>query len=67
VGFASALSMRHEDGALATVRVSPKPLTRLLHILVPHADTAPRAARRFLAHCLEHGGPEVSSAQAAHT
>jgi DNA-binding transcriptional LysR family regulator len=52
VGFVSALSMRHEDGTLAAVRVAPRPLTRRLSILVPHADTAARAAQRFLALCL---------------
>jgi len=53
VGFVSAMSMRHEDGTLAAVRITPRPLTRTLSILVPHADTAARAAQRFLESCLE--------------
>lgn len=52
VGFVSALSMRHEDGTLSAVRIAPRPLTRTLSILVPHASTAARAARRFLEGCL---------------
>jgi len=56
VGFVSAMSMRHEDGTLAAVRVAPRPLTRTLSILVPHADTAARAARRFLESCLAMEG-----------
>lgn len=51
VGFVSAMSMRHEDGALAALRLLPRPLTRTLSILVPHADAAARAAQRFLAMC----------------
>ena len=38
VGFVSVMSMRHEDGALAALRLLPRPLTRTLSILVPHAD-----------------------------
>jgi len=52
VGFVSALSMRYEGGGLAAVRVAPRPLTRTLSILVPHADTAARATQRFLELCL---------------
>ncbi len=52
VGFVSALSMRHEGGALVAVHVAPRPLTRTLNILVPHADTSARATQRFLALCL---------------
>ena len=44
VGFVSVMSMRHEDGALAALRLLPRPLTRTLSILVPHADAAARAA-----------------------
>lgn len=52
VGFVSLMSMRHEDGALAVVRLRPRPLTRTLSILVPHAQASARAADRFLASCL---------------
>ncbi|MDT4836228.1 hypothetical protein FQZ97_699160 [compost metagenome] len=58
VGFVSVMSMRHEDGALAALRLLPKPLTRTLSILVPHADAAARAAERFLAMCLAVGAPD---------
>lgn len=51
VGFVSAMSMRHEDGTLAALRLLPWPLTRTLSILVPHAQAAARAAQRFLAMC----------------
>jgi len=59
VGFVSVMSMRHEDGALAALRLLPRPLTRTLSILVPHADAAARAAERFLAMCLAVGGQDV--------
>ncbi|WP_459616980.1 LysR family transcriptional regulator [Bordetella sp. 2513F-2] len=52
VGFVSIMSMRHEDGTLAAVRLQPGRLTRTLSILVPHADAAARAAQRFLETCL---------------
>ena len=55
VGFVSVMSMRHEDGALAALRLLPRPLTRTLSILVPHADAAARAAGRFLAMCMALG------------
>jgi DNA-binding transcriptional LysR family regulator len=58
VGFVSVMSMRHEDGALAALRLLPKPLTRTLSILVPHADAAARAAERFLAMCLAVGAAD---------
>jgi len=45
------MSMRHEDGTLAVVRLSPRPLTRTLSILVPHAHASARAAERFLELC----------------
>ncbi|AHV93065.1 LysR family transcriptional regulator [Bordetella holmesii] len=50
-GFVSVMSMRHEDGTLAALRLAPKALTRTLSILVPHAPGCSRAARRFLAAC----------------
>lgn len=56
IGFVSAMSMRHEDGTLAVVHVAPVALTRTLSILVPHADTAARAARQFLDSCLAMDG-----------
>jgi len=51
IGFVSLMSMRHEDGTLAVVRLSPRPLTRTLSILVPHAHASARAAERFLELC----------------
>ncbi|VVE69268.1 LysR family transcriptional regulator [Pandoraea captiosa] len=52
VGFVSAMSMRHEDAALATVRIDPPHgLKRLLTALVPHADALSRPTERFLAQC----------------
>lgn len=52
VGFVSVMSMRHEDGTLAALRLAPEPLTRTLSILVPHAQASSRAAQRFLEACL---------------
>ncbi|MEI2416900.1 LysR family transcriptional regulator [Orrella sp. JC864] len=48
IGFVSALSMRHEDGMLRALRVAPRPLTRMLSILLPHADLPSRVAADFL-------------------
>ncbi|WP_341315514.1 LysR family transcriptional regulator [Paraburkholderia sp. IMGN_8] len=55
IGFVSAMSMRHEDGALCLFSLSPEPLTRRLSILVPHASAPSRVAERFLALCLADG------------
>lgn len=52
IGFVSLMSMRHEDGSLAVIRLLPQPLTRTLSILVPHAQASARAADRFLEACL---------------
>ena len=52
IGFVSAMSMRHEDGALSAIRIGPEPITRCFSILVPHAGAASRAAQRFLELCL---------------
>ena len=52
VGFVSELSMRHEDGLLQAVRIGEHGLRRTLSILVPHAQTSTRVARRFLDDCL---------------
>jgi len=52
VGFVSALSMRHEDGALKALKIGRDGLYRTLSILVPHAHTSARAAQQFLADCL---------------
>ncbi|TAL56517.1 LysR family transcriptional regulator [Pandoraea sp.] len=52
IGFVSAMSMRHEDDVLATLRVDPPlGLKRLLTALVPHADMPTRTAQRFLSLC----------------
>ncbi|AJE99066.1 LysR family transcriptional regulator [Pandoraea apista] len=52
VGFVSAMSMRHEDAALVSVRIDPPHgLKRLLTALVPHADALSRPTERFLAQC----------------
>jgi Transcriptional regulator len=53
VGFASQLSMRHEDGLLQPLRLGRRGLRRTLSILVPHASAPARAAARFLRRCLE--------------
>lgn len=55
VGFVSAMSMRHEDGALCRFSLSPQPLTRRLSILVPHASAPSRVVEQFLALCLADG------------
>ncbi|WP_434109739.1 LysR family transcriptional regulator [Paraburkholderia caffeinilytica] len=55
IGFVSAMSMRHEDGALCRVSLSPEPLTRRLSILVPHASAPSRVVEQFLALCLADG------------
>ncbi|MFL9903183.1 LysR family transcriptional regulator [Paraburkholderia fungorum] len=55
IGFVSAMSMRHEDGALCLFSLSPAPLTRRLSILVPHASAPSRVVERFLALCLADG------------
>jgi DNA-binding transcriptional LysR family regulator len=59
VGFVSAMSMRHENGALCLLSLSPQPLTRRLSILVPHASAPSRVVEQFVALCLaqeEDGG-----------
>lgn len=53
IGFVSAMSMRHEDGALCQIRLGPEPLARRFSILVPHAGAASRVAQRFLELCLD--------------
>jgi DNA-binding transcriptional LysR family regulator len=55
IGFVSAMSMRHEDGALRRMRIAPEPLTRRFSILMPHGAAASRAAARFYALCVEDG------------
>jgi DNA-binding transcriptional LysR family regulator len=49
IGFVSAMSMRHEGGALCLFSFSPEPLTRHFSILVPHASAPSRVVERFLA------------------
>ncbi|ARP85629.1 LysR family transcriptional regulator [Bordetella genomosp. 9] len=53
IGFVSAMSMRHEDGALTALRVGRKGLTRTLSILLPNASAPARAAALFLQMCRE--------------
>lgn len=55
IGFVSAMSMRHENGALRLFSLSPEPLTRRLSILVPHASAPSRVVEQFLALCLADG------------
>ncbi|WP_144194699.1 LysR family transcriptional regulator [Paraburkholderia fungorum] len=55
IGFVSAMSMRHEDGALCRFSLGPEPLTRRLSILVPHASAPSRVVEQFLALCLADG------------
>ncbi|MEM5317862.1 LysR family transcriptional regulator [Paraburkholderia sp. JHI869] len=52
IGFVSAMSMRHENGALRQISLAPEPLARRFSILVPHAGAASRVAQRFLELCL---------------
>lgn len=52
IGFVSAMSIRHEDGALRRLRIAPQPLVRRFSILLPHAATPSRAAARFMEVCL---------------
>jgi DNA-binding transcriptional LysR family regulator len=52
IGFVSAMSMRHENGALCMLSLSPEPLTRRLSILVPYASAPSRVVEQFLALCL---------------
>jgi len=61
VGFVSAMSMRHEDSALTTIRLGPAPLSRRFSILVPHAGAASRAAQRFLDLCLAATGNDAAA------
>jgi DNA-binding transcriptional LysR family regulator len=51
VGFVSAMSMRHEDGALVQLSIAPEALTRNFSILVPHEAAPSRVAAGFLALC----------------
>ena len=53
IGFVSAMSMRHEDGALLRVGIAPEPLTRRFSILMPHGAVPSRAADAFFALCQE--------------
>lgn len=53
IGFVSAMSMRHEGGALQRVRIAPEPLTRQFSILMPHGAAPSRAAASFYALCVE--------------
>jgi DNA-binding transcriptional LysR family regulator len=66
IGFVSAMSMRHEDGALCQIPLGPEPLARRFSILVPHAGVASRVAQRFLDECLAGlaGVHEASGQQA---
>lgn len=56
VGFVSAMSMRHEDGALVQLSIAPRALTRRFSILVPHEGAPSRVAAGFLALCTEEPG-----------
>ena len=53
IGFVSAMSMRHEDGALLRVGIAPEPLTRRFSILMPHGAVPSRAADAVFAWCQE--------------
>lgn len=56
VGFVSAMSMRHEDGALVQLSIGPQALTRNFSILVPHEAAPSRVAAGFLALCTAAAG-----------
>ncbi|RFU45325.1 LysR substrate-binding domain-containing protein [Paraburkholderia sp. DHOC27] len=49
IGFVSAMSMRHEAGALCLFSLRPEPLTRRFSVLIPHASAPSRVVERFLA------------------
>ncbi|RQS03480.1 LysR family transcriptional regulator [Burkholderia sp. Bp9002] len=49
IGFVSAMSVRHDDAALAMRSLAPAPLTRHFSILVPHGAAPSRLAAQFLA------------------
>ena len=61
IGFVSAMSMRHEDGALRKIGVGPDPLVRRFSILVPHGAAASRVAQRFLDLCLTEPVGEIAA------
>jgi DNA-binding transcriptional LysR family regulator len=52
IGFVSAMSMRHEDGVLRRLSITPEPLTRRFSILLPHASAPSRVATRFRDICI---------------
>lgn len=67
VGFVSAMSMRHEDEALTTLRIDPpQGLKRFLTALVPNADALTRSAQRFLELCFPAKG-HVSTRLTGHS
>ncbi|HEY1996317.1 LysR family transcriptional regulator [Paraburkholderia sp.] len=55
IGFVSAMSMRHESGALCLFSLSPEPLKRRFSILIPHASAPSRVVERFLALTMGEG------------
>ncbi|WP_179404601.1 LysR family transcriptional regulator [Burkholderia guangdongensis] len=57
VGFVSAMSLRHDDAALAMRAFAPAPLTRHFSILVPHGGAPSRVAARFLDMCMSQPAP----------
>lgn len=57
VGFVSAMAMRHEDGALRPLSLTPQPLTRRFSILVPHEGAQSRVAASFIEICLSSVAP----------
>ncbi|PMS16364.1 LysR family transcriptional regulator [Trinickia dabaoshanensis] len=63
VGFVSAMSMRHEDGALVQLSIVPEPLTRHFSILVPHEGAPSRVAAGFLALCTASAHDASSSSR----
>ncbi|WP_296654453.1 LysR family transcriptional regulator [Paraburkholderia sp.] len=65
IGFVSAMSMRHEDGALSQIALGPQPLARHFSILVPHAGAASRVAQVFLDLCLSVDAGETAAVSAA--
>ncbi len=54
IGFVSAMAMQRPDPDLITLRVAhPHSLERHLSVLIPHAEVASRAARRFTDACFD--------------
>ncbi|MBK4987731.1 LysR family transcriptional regulator [Pseudomonas sp. S36] len=59
IGFVSAMSIRHEDGALCRIPIAPQALVRRFSILMPHAASPSRVAARFYELCIGLQEPDA--------